>query len=181
MDDPFAHLPPLDRSSLETPLVALGLSTRLLNALRSAGLETLAEVMALGPEGIAAVRNVGRASIRELCDRVAELALERSHRTAETYAYLWLPACGDTPQVANAFQRVSEVCNQTPIRELIESFFAAARRFTRSFLAAPLAALGLSRRTSKALESARVHTVADVVRLGATRYLGIREFGVVSA
>ncbi|MBX6342536.1 MAG: DNA-directed RNA polymerase subunit alpha, partial [Thermomicrobiaceae bacterium] len=54
------------------PLSELGLSPRVLNALRSRGIERIGQVLAMEPEQLLSIRNFGPRSLRELQERLAE-------------------------------------------------------------------------------------------------------------
>jgi DNA-directed RNA polymerase subunit alpha len=57
---------------LNKPLVDLGLSPRVLNALRSRQIERVGQVLTVDPEQLLSIRNFGPRSLNELRDKLAE-------------------------------------------------------------------------------------------------------------
>ena len=57
---------------LNKPLVDLGLSPRVLNALRSRQIERVGQVLTVDPEQLRSIRNVGPRALNELRDKLAE-------------------------------------------------------------------------------------------------------------
>ncbi len=55
-----------------TPLADLGLSPRVVNALRSRGIERVGQVLLMAPEDLLAIRNFGPRSLKELWDKLRE-------------------------------------------------------------------------------------------------------------
>lgn len=68
--DPFAIAPFLPDWACSAQLSALGLSRRCTNVFGIAGLQTVADVLALGPIGIMSLRNFGRTSLSEFVDKL---------------------------------------------------------------------------------------------------------------
>lgn len=62
----------LDRALIRTPITALGLDRRPLNLLRAAGIHVVAHLARLTEDELAAVRNMGVVSIRNIKARLLE-------------------------------------------------------------------------------------------------------------
>ena len=56
----------------ETPIEELGLSVRSFNCLRRVGVNTLGDAAARYPNGFLGIRNLGRKSAEEVCDKIEE-------------------------------------------------------------------------------------------------------------
>jgi DNA-directed RNA polymerase subunit alpha len=111
-------------------LADLGLSPRVLNALRSRQIERVGQVLTMDPDQLLSIRNFGPRSLTELREKLAEFGyLPEGDSTFPTEAMYGLDAIGD----ALADEEFDGDANETPgaddeVAEAIASLRGGPRR-----------------------------------------------------
>ncbi len=160
--DPHSNDQPLSLD--DTPLDALGLSTRAYNCLRRAGLRAVAEVAALADEQLLGIRNLGVLTLAEIREKLT-LYLD-SHP---------LPEQGRSSKSPPAPKLAAPTEPEPPS----SAYSTAPSPVTRGLVPkdTPIRVLRLSARPHNALVRGGVATIGQLARMSSEQILDVRNIG----
>ena len=155
----------------ETPIDELGLSVRSYNSLKRAKINTLGDAAARYPNGFLGIRNLGRKSAEEVCDKIEEW-----HKCIRNDQPKTPESMSEEP-VENAERLMLDLGGMTAFEILSSPEFAErASEFLRSNTT-PIEDLGLSARPYNSLRSAKIYTFGELFALYPDKFISLQNLG----